>query len=56
MKMNSTVTTCLRACFLLGLLFDPESGADIFFRNVGYILMKYMVLYPREKNSSRLTP
>jgi hypothetical protein len=28
--------------FLLGLLFEPEDGADMFLRNAGRILRTYM--------------
>jgi hypothetical protein len=34
--------------FLLGLFFDPESGGDMSFRNVGWFLTDYVMLYPRK--------
>jgi hypothetical protein len=36
LKVNRRFGAVLPAscCFLLGLLFDPESGIDMFFRNV----------------------
>jgi hypothetical protein len=46
---------CSKLChagFLLGLLFDPEDGSDIFLRNVVGWFSDYMVPYPRTYNSS----
>jgi hypothetical protein len=31
----SGIATCFHAGFLLGLLFDPEDGCDMFLRNFG---------------------
>jgi hypothetical protein len=36
----------------LGLFFDPEYGGDMFVRNVGWLSMDYMALYPRRQNYS----
>jgi hypothetical protein len=35
------------AGFLLGVIFDPEDGGDIFLRNIGWLSTDYMALYPR---------
>jgi hypothetical protein len=32
--------------FLLGILFDPDDGGDIFLQNVGRLSTDYMTLYP----------
>jgi hypothetical protein len=32
---------------LLGLLFDPEDGDSMFFRNVGKLMPDYTASYPR---------
>jgi hypothetical protein len=42
----------LHASLLLGLFFDLEDGGDIFLRNVSWLSMDYMALYPRRWNSS----
>jgi hypothetical protein len=34
---KSTARYLFHAVFLLGLLFNPENGDDVFLRNVGYI-------------------
>jgi hypothetical protein len=34
------------AGFLLGLLFNPEGGSNMFLRNVGLLSMNHMALYP----------
>jgi hypothetical protein len=37
----------------LGFLhFDSNNGGDIFLRNVGFLSVDYMVLYPSRYNSS----
>jgi hypothetical protein len=53
------VQQCVRAtyclsflCFLLGLLFDPEGGANTFLRNVGELLLDYTALHPTRQYSS----
>jgi hypothetical protein len=33
--MKTLIVTCFHADFLLGVLFDPEDGGDMFLRNVG---------------------
>jgi hypothetical protein len=37
----------LFACFLLGLLFKPEDGGNMFLWNVGWLSADYMLLYFR---------
>jgi hypothetical protein len=32
---------------MLGILFDPEDGDDMFLRNAGLISTDYMAPYPR---------
>jgi hypothetical protein len=39
--------TCFYAGFLLVLLFNPEDGGEMFFRNVVLLSKNYMALYPR---------
>jgi hypothetical protein len=42
-----------KACwFLLGLLFSPEDGGDIFLKNISQLSTDYTALYPRRQNSS----
>jgi hypothetical protein len=42
---------------LLGLLFDPEDGCDMFLRNFSWLSTDYMctALYSRSQNSSSLS-
>jgi hypothetical protein len=40
-------------CFLLGLLFDPDDGGNMFLLNVGEPLPDYTTLYPRSHHPSR---
>jgi hypothetical protein len=42
----------LHAGFLLGILFDPEDGDDMFLRIFSSMSTNYMVLYPRRQNWS----
>jgi hypothetical protein len=39
------------ACFMLGLIFNPEDGRDMFLRTVGCLSTDYTTLYPRRKTS-----
>jgi hypothetical protein len=50
--MKQVANLMLRAGFLLGLVFDPEDGSDIFLRNIGSLSTAYMALYPRKYNYS----
>jgi hypothetical protein len=38
----------LHAGFLLGLFFNLKAVGDMFFRNIGWLSMDNMVLYPRK--------
>jgi hypothetical protein len=49
---NSPLVTCFQASFLLGFIFDPKNGGDIFLRNISWLLTDYMALYPRRQNYS----
>jgi hypothetical protein len=42
-----TAYCLLHAGFLLGILFNPEDGGDMFFRNVGWLSTDYIAIYPR---------
>jgi hypothetical protein len=44
---RALLATCIHADLLLGLLFDPEDGSDIFLRNVGRLSTDYTALYSR---------
>jgi hypothetical protein len=44
----------LHVSFLLGLLFDPEDGRNLFLRNVGLLLPDYTAVYPRKWNFSEV--
>jgi hypothetical protein len=46
MKQTRSKTVCCRyqPGFLLGLLFNPEGGGDMFLRNVGSLSADYMPL------------
>jgi hypothetical protein len=37
---------------LLGLLFNPADGDDMFLRNVGSLSTDYKAFYPRRQNPS----
>jgi hypothetical protein len=51
-KKWQPVAYFLHVGFLLSLLFDPEDGSGIFFRNVDWLSPDYTVLYSRRYNSS----
>jgi hypothetical protein len=42
-----TAYCLLHASFLLGILFNPEDGGDMFLRNVGWFSTDYIAIYPR---------
>jgi hypothetical protein len=44
---NKESRALLHVSLLLGLLFDPEAGADMLLRNVGKLSTGYTVIYPR---------
>jgi hypothetical protein len=47
-KSKASFICCLLyAGFLLGLLFSPEDGGDMFLQKVGRFSTGYMALYPR---------
>jgi hypothetical protein len=41
------LATCFHAGLLLGFFFDSKDRGDMFFRNVGWLLMDYTALCPR---------
>jgi hypothetical protein len=49
--LGRTCPLHLHAAILLALFFDPEDGADMFFRKVGWLPTNYTVLYPRRQNT-----
>jgi hypothetical protein len=44
-KKPALLATCFHAGFLLGLLFDTETGGGMFLRNVGWHSTDYTALY-----------
>jgi hypothetical protein len=53
MKGKAIFTCCLLyAGFLLGLLFSPEDGGDMFPQKAGPLSTGYMALYPKRQNTS----
>jgi hypothetical protein len=50
---NSQQACHLFARWFAELFFDPEDGADTFFRNVGYNSTHYTASYPRRRYSSK---
>jgi hypothetical protein len=42
----------LFACYLLGLLFDPEDGGSVFLQNVSELIPDYTVSHPRTQYSA----
>jgi hypothetical protein len=44
----------LHADFLLGSLFNPENGGNVFLQNVSWLSRDYKALCPRRLNSSKL--
>jgi hypothetical protein len=44
---NSIKRAELHAGFFLDLLFNPEAGGDMFFRNISQFSTYYTALYPR---------
>jgi hypothetical protein len=51
---RALLAPCFHAGFLLGLLFDPEDGVDMFFRNICSVSTDYTAL-PRRWHSSSKT-
>jgi hypothetical protein len=47
-----TPSCLLNAGFLLGSLFIPENGGDIFHRNLSWLSPDYTTLHPRRQNCS----
>jgi hypothetical protein len=45
MKLEDILANCF-----LSLFFDPENGSNIFLRNVGKVLPKYMLSHPNTAN------
>jgi hypothetical protein len=46
--MKQIASSMLQAGFILGLVFDPEDGGDIFLRNACSLSTDYTALYPRK--------
>lgn len=46
-QANCSPCYLLRTHFLLGLLFDPKDGGNMFVQNINWLQMDYMVLYSR---------
>jgi hypothetical protein len=46
--LRAVIATCLHACILFALFFDPEVGDDIFPRIVQCYSIDYTMLYPRK--------
>jgi hypothetical protein len=42
----------LHAGFLLGLLFSPADGSDMFLQNISQLSPDYTVFYPKRQNYS----
>jgi hypothetical protein len=51
-KKPAWQATWFHAHFLLALFFDLEDWSDMFLRNVSWLSIDYMVLYPRRENCS----
>jgi hypothetical protein len=50
---NGFIYCLLYASLFLCLLFNPENGSDIFFRNVTWLSTDYKALYSRRQNASQ---
>jgi hypothetical protein len=50
----SLLATCFHAGILLGLIFDPEDGGDMFLRYVGRFSTVYMALYLHDRRYENL--
>jgi hypothetical protein len=48
-EQGSFACCVLHAGFLLGLLFNPEDGGDMFLPDVGWLSTDYTALYPRRQ-------
>jgi hypothetical protein len=51
MKCSCSACYLLHVGFLLGWLFDPEDGGDMFLRNVSWLSTDYTALYLSRQNS-----